>query len=262
MQVVLVGCGRMGGALLRGWLKAGITPVAVLDPHAQAQPGVILMADPQAVAELSGPLCVVMAVKPAMTAGLLAALAPYLDANSLVLSVAAGVTLAQMRTATGEGPAMVRTMPNTPASIGKGAVGAVADAALSETHAAMAKRLLDAAGEVFWLEREDLIDAVIGVSGSGPAYFYRFTEMLAESGEKLGLTKDIAQRLAELTFTGSAAWLEASGKSPGELRVEVTSPNGTTAAALAVFDKDDRLGILLDDVTGACMARAQEMSRG
>jgi pyrroline-5-carboxylate reductase len=262
MQVVLVGCGRMGGALLRGWLKAGLTPVAVLDPHAEAQPGVIVLANPQAVADLSGPLCVVMAVKPAKTAPMLEALAPHLGADSLVLSVAAGVTLAQMRAATGEGPALVRTMPNTPAGIGKGAVGAVAAAELSETHAAMTKRLLEAAGEVFWLDHEDLIDAVIGVSGSGPAYFYRFTEMLAQAGEKLGLTPDMAKRLAELTFTGSAAWLEASGKSPDELRVEVTSPNGTTAAALAVFDKDDRLGVLLNDATQACVARAQEMSRG
>ncbi len=262
MQVVLLGCGRMGGALLRGWLKAGVTPVAVLDHHITAQPGVIVLAKPEAVAELSGPLCVVMAVKPAMTAGLLQALAPHLGAESLVLSVAAGVTLAQMRAASGIGPALIRTMPNTPAGIGKGAVGAIAAATLSETHAAMAKRLLEAAGEVFWLEREELIDAVIGVSGSGPAYFYRFTEQLAQSGERLGLPPHMAKRLAELTFTGSAAWLEASGKTPSELRVEVTSPNGATAAALAVFDKDDRLGALLDDVTGACVTRAQEMSRG
>ena len=126
----------------------------------------------------------------------------------------------------------------------------------------MAKRLLEAAGEVFWFDREDMIDAVIGVSGSGPAYFYRFTEALAQAGEKLGLTPDVAARLAALTFTGAAAWLEASGKPPAELRTEVTSPNGTTAAALAVFDRDDRLAALVDEATQACVARAQEMSRG
>lgn len=262
MQVVLVGCGRMGGALLRGWLAAGLTPVAVMDPHITAQSGVIVLQDAGAVAALSGPLCVVLAVKPGKIAGVLATLSPYLKADSLVLSVAAGVTLEQMRAAAGDAPALVRTMPNTPSAIGKGAIGAVAEQTLSDTHAAQTKRLLEAAGEVFWLEREALIDAVIGISGSGPAYYYRFTEMMAKAGEKLGLPADMAARLAELTFTGSAAWLEASGKSPGDLRAEVTSPNGTTAAALAVFDQDDRLGALIDDATQACVARAQEMSRG
>ncbi len=262
MQVVLVGCGRMGGALLRGWLTAGLAPVAVLDPHIADQPGVIVLAGPEGVADLAGPLCVVLAVKPGKIAGALQTLSPYLEADSLVLSVAAGVTLAQMRAAAGGAPKLVRTMPNTPSAIGKGAIGAVAERPLSAAHAAMAKRLLEAAGEVFWLEREDLIDAVIGISGSGPAYYYRFTEAMAKAGEKLGLPLDMAGRLAALTFAGSAAWLEASGKSPSELRAEVTSPNGTTAAALAVFDTDDRLDALIDEVTSACVARAQEMSRG
>jgi pyrroline-5-carboxylate reductase len=262
MQVVLVGCGRMGGALLRGWLAAGLAPVAVLDPHITEQPGVVVLTGPQAVADLTGPLCVVLAVKPGKIASVLQTLSPYLGVDSLVLSVAAGVTLAQMRAAVGDAPKLVRTMPNTPSAIGKGAIGAVAEQALSEAHATTAKRVLEAAGEVFWLEREDMIDAVIGISGSGPAYYYRFTEAMAKAGEKLGLPLDMAQRLAALTFTGSAAWLEASGKSPPELRTDVTSPNGTTAAALAVFDQDDRLDALIDDVTRACVARAQEMSRG
>jgi len=259
MQVVLIGCGNMGGALLRGWVAAAIAPIAVVDPKLDRIEGAHVLSGLEALAGLSGPLCVVLAVKPAMIAPTLTEIAPYLDDKALVLSVAAGVSLTTLRRCAGSGPAVVRTMPNTPAAIGRGAVAAVPDAPLTSAYRAFAQGLLQAAGEVFWLEDEGLIDAVTAVSGSGPAYFYRFTELLAQTGRDLGLSPEMADSLATLTFTGAAALLEATGKPAAQLRVEVTSPNGVTAAALAEFDRDDRLAALINQAGRAAVKRNREM---
>jgi len=259
MQVVLIGCGNMGGALLRGWVAAGIAPIAVVDPKVKSVEGAQVLAGLQALASLQGPLCVVLAVKPAMIAPTLTQVASHLDDKALVLSVAAGVSLATLRRCAGIGPAVVRTMPNTPAAIGRGAVAAVPDAPLTLDQQAFAQGLLQAAGKVFWLEDEGLIDAVTAVSGSGPAYFYRFTELLAQTGRDLGLTPEMASALATLTFTGAAALLEATAKPAAQLRAEVTSPNGVTAAALAEFDRDDRLAALIGEAGRAAVKRNREM---
>jgi pyrroline-5-carboxylate reductase len=259
MQVVLVGCGNMGGALLRGWVAAGIAPIAVVDPKLDRVEGAQVLAGLEALADLQGPLCVVLAVKPAMIAPTLTQIAAHLDEGALVLSVAAGVSLATLRRCAGEGPAVVRTMPNTPAAIGRGAVAAVPDAPLAAAQHDFAQALLQAAGQVFWLPDEGLIDAVTAVSGSGPAYFYRFTELLAQTGQALGLSAEMAASLATLTFTGAAALLEATGKPAAQLRVEVTSPNGVTAAALAEFDREDRLASLINEAGRAAVQRNREM---
>jgi pyrroline-5-carboxylate reductase len=182
-----------------------------------------------------------------------------LQRHGLVISVAAGVSLASLRGAGGPRPAIVRTMPNTPAGIGRGAIGAVADAALTAEDHAFTQKLLSAAGQVFWLEREALIDAVTAISGSGPAYFYRFTELLAQAGRDLGLPDAMADDLARLTFTGAAAWLDASQKPAAQLRREVTSPNGVTAAALAEFDREDRFLGLVREATRVAVRRNREM---
>jgi pyrroline-5-carboxylate reductase len=259
MQVVLIGCGNMGGALFRGWVAAAITPIAVVDPKLAQVEGAQVLSGLEALADLRGPLCVVLAVKPAMVAPTLSQIAPYLDDQALVISVAAGVSLATLRRCAGSKPAVVRTMPNTPAAIGRGAVAAVPDAPLTPAQHAFVQRLLQAAGEVFWLDDESLIDAVTAVSGSGPAYFYRFTELLAQTGRDLGLSAEMADSLASLTFTGAAALLEATGKAPAQLRVEVTSPNGVTAAALAQFDREDRLAALISQAGRAAVKRNREM---
>jgi pyrroline-5-carboxylate reductase len=259
MQVVLIGCGNMGGALLRGWVAAGVAPIAVVDPKLESVDGAEVLAGLGALAGLQGPLCVVLAVKPAMIAPTLTQIAAYLDDRSLVLSVAAGVSLATLRRCAGLGAAVVRTMPNTPAAIGKGVVAAVPDAPLTPAQHEFAHRLLLAAGAVFWLEDEGLIDAVTAVSGSGPAYFYRFTELLAQTGRDLGLEPQMAAALATLTFTGAAALLEATGKPAAQLRVEVTSPNGVTAAALAEFDRDGRLAEVIADAGRAAVKRNREI---
>jgi pyrroline-5-carboxylate reductase len=259
MQVVLIGCGNMGGALLRGWVAAAISPIAVFDPKLDRVDGAQALASVEAIEGLPGPLCIVLAVKPAMIAPTLRQIAPYLDDRALVISVAAGVSLATLRRCAGAGPAVVRTMPNTPAAIGKGAIAAVPDALLAPAQQAFAHSLLQAAGQVFWLEDEGLIDAVTAVSGSGPAYFYRFTELLARTGEELGLSAQMAASLATLTFTGAAALLEATAKPAAQLRVEVTSPNGVTAAALAAFDRDNRLAALIAEAGRAAVKRNREM---
>jgi pyrroline-5-carboxylate reductase len=259
MQVVLIGCGNMGGALLRGWVAAGIAPIAVVDPKLKSVEGAQVLAGLEGLASLQGPLCVVLAVKPAMIAPTLTQVASHLDDKALVLSVAAGVSLATLRRCAGIGPAVVRTMPNTPAAIGRGAVAAVPDAPLTRAQQAFAQGLLQAAGKVFWLEDEGSIDAVTAVSGSGPAYFYHFTELLAQTGRDLGLTPEMAEALATLTFTGAAALLEATAKPAAQLRVEVTSPNGVTAAALAEFDRNDRLAALIGEAGRAAVKRNREM---
>jgi pyrroline-5-carboxylate reductase len=259
MQVVLIGCGNMGGALLRGWVAAGIKPIAVIDPKLDRVEGAQVLPGVEALAGVQGPLCVVLAVKPAMIAPTLSQIAVYLDDKSLVISVAAGVSLATLRACAGASAAVVRTMPNTPAAIGKGVVAAVSDAPLVQAQHDVAQGLLQAAGEVFWLNDEGLIDAVTAVSGSGPAYFYRFTELLAQTGRDLGLDAGLATSLATLTFAGAAALLEATGKSAAQLRVEVTSPNGVTAAALAEFDRGDRLATLIDEAGRAAVKRNREM---
>jgi pyrroline-5-carboxylate reductase len=262
MQVVLIGCGNMGGALLRGWVAAAVAPIAVVDPKLDRVEGAEVLSGLEALAGLPGPLCVVLAVKPAMIAPTLTQISAYLDPRSVVISVAAGVSLATLRRCAGASPAVVRTMPNTPAAIGRGAVAAVPDAPLAPAQQAFAQALLQAAGDVFWLEDEDLIDAVTAVSGSGPAYFYRFTELLAQTGRELGLSPELADSLATLTFTGAAALLEATGKPASQLRVEVTSPNGVTAAALAEFDREDRLAALITQAGQAAVKRNREMGGG
>jgi pyrroline-5-carboxylate reductase len=259
MQVVLIGCGNMGGALLRGWVAASIALIAVFDPKLDQVEGAQVLASLEALGGLPGPLCVVLAVKPAMIAPTLTQIAAYLDDRAMVISVAAGVSLATLRRCAGAGPAVIRTMPNTPAAIGRGAVAAVPDAQLTPAQQAFAQTLLQTAGQVFWLEAEGLIDAVTAVSGSGPAYFYRFTELLAQTGRELGLSPEMAESLATLTFTGAAALLEATGKPAAQLRVEVTSPNGVTAAALAEFDREDRLAHLITQAGRAAVKRNREM---
>ncbi len=262
MDVVLVGCGHMGGALLRGWRAADVASISVVDPNVSEAEGARVLSGLDAVASLEGPLCVVLAVKPAMVAAVLQTLAPSLTAGAMVLSVAAGVTLAQLRHAAGDAPSVIRTMPNTPAAIGRGVIAAIADRALDPARRAQAEQLLKAVGHLVWLEQEAMIDAVTAISGCGPAYFYRFTEALAEAGRALGLPAAMAEQLASLTFTGAAALLDSTGRSAGELRAQVTSPNGVTAAALAAFDRDDGLSILVGAATREAVRRSEALAQG
>jgi len=263
-SLMLVGAGKMGGAMLAGWLDAGLDPAAttVIDPAPSeamtrlcAERGVAL--NPQSPAPAA---VMVLAIKPQ---GLDAA-APDLDRligpETLLVSVLAGKTVANLRGRLPAAQAVVRAMPNLPASIGRGATGAFANHKVTPGGRASADALLSAAGTVAWLDDEDAVDAVTAVSGSGPAYVFLMVETLAEAGVAAGLPPDVAGRLARATVAGAGALLDADPAEAGALRQAVTSHGGTTAAALSVLMAEDGLAPLMRRAVAAAKRRAGELS--
>ncbi len=264
-QILLVGAGRMGGAMLRGWLAQGIAPsrIVVEDPHLTPEDVAFLQRSGvgSGLAALHGvPGIVVMAVKPQSMDIVLAAIAPVCGPDTVIVSVAAGRTLASLERHFPAATAVIRAMPNTPASVGRGITGAVCNASVTQSQKDLCDQLLAAVGEVVWLDHEALIDAVTAISGSGPAYVFHFVECLAAAGEKQGLTPEIAARLARATVTGAGELLHQSVDTPARLRENVTSPNGTTAAALAVLMADPGLQDLLIRAAAAAAKRSQELA--
>ncbi len=239
--LVLVGCGKMGSAMLAGWLKRGLDPASVwvVDPKPSdwlASRGVHLNEGmPEA------PAVVLIAVKPQMMAEALPGVATLGGATTLFVSVAAGVTLDRYQAILGPGTPIVRAMPNTPAAVGRGITTIVGNAAATAAHLDQAEALLSAVGQVVRINDEGLMDAVTAVSGSGPAYVFHLIEALAAAGEAEGLPADLAMTLARATVGGAGLLAEEAAESPAQLRENVTSPGGTTAAALAV---------LMDPATG------------
>lgn len=258
MSVLLVGCGRMGGALARGW--AGREHVAVYDPAAPAMDGVVMLKDLGEVAALPTPLTVVVAVKPQILSEVLPGLRPLAEAGALIVSIAAGATLETLARPLGANPRVVRAMPNTPAAVGRGITAAIGAANVSAEDRARVDALLGAVGSVVWLDEEAQMDAVTAVSGSGPAYFFRFAEALARAGEDAGLSPDLAMKLARATFIGAGALAESREEPLAALRQEVTSPGGTTAAALARFDAEGALDIVTQKAVDAAAARSRELA--
>jgi pyrroline-5-carboxylate reductase len=263
--LVLVGAGKMGGALLSGWLDRGLDPkaVVVVDPSPPADTAVILeragivahAAPPSGVT--AG--VIVVAVKPQIIAGVLPALRAMIGPGTVSLSIAAGATLANLEA--GLGPvAIVRSIPNTPAMVGRGITGAIANARVGNAGKAAIEALLRAAGDVAWVDEEGLIDAVTAVSGSGPAYVFLLAEVLAEAAEATGLPPDLAARLARATVTGAGELLHQSDLPPAQLRKNVTSPNGTTAAALAVLMGEGGMAPLMVRAVAAARKRSEELS--
>jgi pyrroline-5-carboxylate reductase len=259
--IVMVGCGRMGGAILRGLEAVGPRQVWIVDPALPSHPGAQSVASLKELPPLEAPT-VLLAVKPQVISGLLPDLEPLARGGTLFLSIIAGLTLASMSAALGEGARIVRAMPNTPAAVQQGITAAVAGPGVGEAERRRADALLGAVGEVVWLDDEGLIDAVTAVSGSGPAYFFRFAEALSQAGRALGLPPEIAERLARRTLEGSGALAAATERSLAELRAEVTSPAGTTAAGLARLDAEDRLDQLVAETVRAAEARSRELGRG
>ena len=260
--LVLLGCGKMGSAMLAGWLKGGLPAdrVWVLDPHPSdwlLARGVHLNAGlPEA------PAIVLIAVKPQMMAEAPPALKALGGGATLFVSVAAGTTIASYETALGAGTPIIRAMPNTPAAIGKGITAICGNPQAREAHLDLAEALLKAVGQVVRLEGEHQMDAVTAVSGSGPAYVFHLIETLAAGGVAEGLPEALALRLAKATVAGAGALAEAAGEDPGQLRVNVTSPGGTTAAALAVL-MDERRGFpaLLKEAVHAAAERGRELGK-
>jgi pyrroline-5-carboxylate reductase len=262
--LVLLGCGKMGGALLEGWLARGVAPasVTVLEPKpsprlaALAADGLRLNADlPEA------PAVAVLAVKPQMMGAALPRLAALGGGTTLFVSIAAGTPIASFEAALGPNTPIVRTMPNTPAAIGRGVTALVGNAHVDGAGLGLAEALMQAVGRTVRLPDEALMDAVTAVSGSGPAYVFLLIEALAAAGEAEGLDRGLALELARATVAGAGALAESSDKAPAQLRVDVTSPGGTTAAALEVLMKEDEgLAALLRRAVEAAARRSRELA--
>jgi pyrroline-5-carboxylate reductase len=265
-RVVLVGCGNMGGAMLKGWLKAGVPPEKIvgLDPKPPQDMALFLaqhniMMNPS-LADIHDAQVVILAVKPQLMAQVLPGLLPLMAAKPVVLSIAAGKTIAGIEQALGSGTAVIRAMPNTPAAIGRGITGMVGNPHVSPEQFNLAEALLSSTGEVLRVKDEQAIDFVTAVSGSGPAYVFYLAECMAAAGEKLGLPTDLAMRLARATVSGSGELLQQSDLDAATLRQNVTSPNGTTYAALQVLMADDGLKPLLEKAIAAAAKRAGELA--
>lgn len=257
--LVLVGCGRMGGAMLRGWLDRGLDPgaVTVIDPKIGADwqgQGLRLNAPPP-----PGPAVLVLAVKPQMMADVLPTL--KVGADTLVLSVAAGTTIARYEQDF-PGAAIVRVMPNTPAAIGQGISAMIGNGRASADNLALAERLMAAVGRVVRLDSESQMDAVTALSGSGPAYVFHMIEAMAAAGTAEGLPPALALALARATVAGAGALAVHEDEDPAVLRQNVTSPGGTTAAGLAVLmDAERGLPPLMRDTIAAAAARGRELGK-
>lgn len=266
-KLLLAGAGKMGGAMLAGWLDRGLDPrqIIVQDPAPPPESaallskhGIEIRQPGTALAE--PPAVILVAVKPQMMDQVFPELATQAGSDTLVLSVAAGKTIASFEAHLPAGGAVVRSIPNTPAAIGRGITVCCANAAVTAAQRETCQSLLSAVGEVGWVEDEGLIDAATAVSGSGPAYVFLLVECLAEAGRAVGLDAELAMRLACATISGSGELLRQSGLDPATLRKNVTSPGGTTAAALAVLMAEDGLQPLMTRAAEAAARRSRELS--
>jgi pyrroline-5-carboxylate reductase len=236
--VLLVGAGRMGGALFSGWVARGLAPSVLLDPAPLpgiARPVDVVAATPAELLRDFAPAATILAIKPQMADAVMPPLGDTLPASCVVLSIMAGRRIAGINEALGGGRAVVRAMPNMPASIGRGITVACAGTGVTAAQLDLCDRLLAAVGDVAWVEDEALIDPVTAVSGSGPAYVFLLAELLEQAGVAEGLPADLARRLARKTISGAGALLDASPEHAAALRRAVTSPRGTTEAALSVL---------------------------
>lgn len=261
--LVLLGCGKMGSAMLAGWLSDGLKPssVWVLDPYPSdwlKEQGVAINQPLPA-----NPAIVLIAVKPQMMGEALPKLQALGNGDTLFLSVAAGVSIATYQDMLGAQSPIIRAMPNTPAAIGRGITAIVGNAMATSDQMENAERLLSAIGQVVRLDNEGQIDAVTAVSGSGPAYVFHLIETLAAAGEAQGLSADLSLALAKATVGGAGQLAEDAAEDPGQLRKNVTSPNGTTQAALEVLmDPENGFPALLNRAVQAAADRSKELGNG
>jgi pyrroline-5-carboxylate reductase len=264
-SLALVGAGKMGGAMLEGWLSSGLPArsVTVIDPYPSEAMNALCAAKGVALnpALIDEPEVLLLAIKPQT----LEAAAPMLQSitgpQTLLISVLAGKTIANLAERVPQIKAIIRTIPNTPAAVHRGITAAFANAGASDAQKDVANRLLKAIGDVVWVGEENLIDAATAVSGSGPAYVFLVAEAMTEAAVQAGLPRDIAAALARRTVEGAGELMFRSPEiEPATLRQNVTSPNGTTAAALAVLMADDGLQPLMTRAVAAAKRRAGELS--
>jgi pyrroline-5-carboxylate reductase len=264
--LALVGAGKMGSAMLEGWLGLGLDPASVILLEPQPSKDVIqlgarglrLNPDLGAVGAVD---VIIVAIKPQVAAEILPGLAPLVGPQTFIVSIMAGRTLHFLSASLPAATAIVRAMPNTPAAIGRGISVAVANAGVTPEQRDVAHRLLAAIGTVEWVEDEALLDAVTAVSGSGPAYVFLLAESLARAGVAAGLPPRLAARLARETVAGSGELLHRSAIEAAVLRENVTSPGGTTAAALGVLMASDGLDPLMQKAVAAATRRGRELGR-
>ena len=262
--IALAGAGKMGGAMLTGWLAQGLDPtrVAVIEPQpspeisALGAKGIRLNPSAKDIGKVD---TLVVAVKPQSFREAGAALKPFVGASTLAVSIMAGTTIATIGQVCGG--VVVRAMPNTPAAIGRGITVAVAARNVSAVQRATADALLRATGSVEWIDDESLMDAVTAVSGSGPAYIFLLAEELARAGVEAGLPEELATRLARETVAGSGELLHRSELASATLRQNVTSPGGTTAAALDVLMAKDGLQPLMIRAIAAATKRSKDLAK-
>lgn len=267
--LVLVGAGKMGGAMLAGWLKNGVAPsqIIVRDPSPAEDVAALIAREgialnfPLADIAARQPQVVVLAVKPQLFANVLPELGALTKGHALFLSIAAGISAERIEELLGASVAVVRAMPNTPASVGHGMTVSFANARVSAAQRALTDELLSAVGISGWVEKEALIDAVTAISGSGPAYVFYLVEALAAAGERLGLAPELAMQLARQTVSGAGEMLARQPDAPSQLRKNVTSPGGTTAAALDVLMGDEGLMHLMHRAAVAARDRARELGK-
>lgn len=263
-SLLLVGAGKMGTAMLRGWLALGLEGrnISIAEPAPSvelmaltAQYGCALTPSP------TPPQVLVLAVKPQMLDGAAPGLRPSVSEKTLLISILAGKTIANLKAHFPNALGLVRAMPNLPGAVGRGMTGLVAGLPIGETERATAEALMRAIGEIEWLANEDQLDSMTAVSGSGPAYIFYLVEALAAAGVKAGLEEAAAMRFARATLEGSAELLRREpSQSPAELRESVTSKGGTTAAALEVLMGPDGLKPLIEKAVLAALARAKALS--
>lgn len=264
-MLVLVGAGNMGGAMLSGWLKSGVSGASILIVDPNISDRMMALAAEHGVATAkAAPVdlkaaILFLALKPQVMEAVLPTLKTLVGPQTVTVSVAAGKTLGFLETHLGQG-AYVRAMPNTPAMVGRGVTGAFANAAVAAEQKSLVHDLLKVSGPVEWVGAERDIDAVTALSGSGPAYVFYLVECMAEAGRKAGLPADLAMRLARETVSGAGELLYQSEEPASTLRKNVTSPGGTTAAALSVLMAEGAMQPLFDQAIEAARKRAEELA--
>ncbi|MBT4891220.1 MAG: pyrroline-5-carboxylate reductase [Rhodospirillales bacterium] len=267
-KLLLAGCGKMGGALLEGWLQRGIQAgdVTIVEPNEEirntlsADHSVNTCSSAQELPQDLAPNVVMLAVKPQMMDDVAPLYSRYRSSDCVFLSIAAGKTIAYFENHLGKDAAIIRSMPNTPAAVRRGITVACSNSHTSQQQRETCDTLLQAVGSVEWVEDEDMIDAVTALSGGGPAYVFLLVECMAQAGIDAGLPNDLAMKLARETVAGSGELLHQASEEAATLRQNVTSPGGTTAEALRVLMADDGWQPLVTKAIAAATARSRELA--
>lgn len=257
-KVLLVGCGAMGGALAAGWGRLGGAEIKIIDPHVV---GKNCYASLEKIPELFVPDFIVFAIKPQYLDQQLEFYRRFITGKTIFISIAAGKSVASLKSGLSSQALVVRAMPNLPVTVAAGMTGLYCGDKLSPSQREQISQLFNCVGNSVWVDQEKHIDLITACSGSGPAYFYRFVEALTQAGQSLGLDPNLSQLLAEQTFVGAALLFNQGQDSASTWRQRVTSPGGTTEAALKMFDNEANLDKLMAKVVRAAYDRAGELSQ-